>query len=133
MRGSWGAVALVASLCAYGLVLGHIRATGQRLRAGNSEGPWWFGYARDVSNLLALVAVTVSFWGVGFPPPLALAAAFLLVLFVYVLDYWLGRGLRRAMAGWLAAAAGVGVAAIVLMQPARVAAELAALLHRLFT
>ena len=132
MRGSWGAVALVVSLCAYGLVLGHIRATGQRLRAGNSEGPWWFGYARDISNLLALVAVTVSFWGVGFPPPLALAAAFLLVLFVYVLDYWLGRGLRRAVAGWLAGAAGVGIAALVLMAPERVIHELTVIMDKLF-
>jgi len=132
MRG-WGAVALVASLCVYGLVLGHIRATGQRLRTSDSEGPWWFGYSRDASNLLALVAVTLSFWAVGFDPPIAMAAAFLLVLFVYVLDYWLGRGLRRAMAGWLAAAAGVGVAAIVLIAPARVAAGLAALLERLFS
>ena len=135
MRGmsrTWGAVLLVASLAAYGWALGHIRSVGQRVASGNSEGPWWFGYSRDGSNLIALALVWAAFWLLGFAPALALAAAFLLVLFVYLLDYWLGRGLRRAMAGWLAAAVGVGIAALVLMAPARVAAELAALINRLF-
>jgi hypothetical protein len=125
---TWGAVALVASFCAYGFALGHIRALGQ-----TRSDAWWFGYARDVSNLVTLGLVTLSFWGIGFPASLALAAAFLLVLFVYVLDYWLGRGLRRAVAGWLAAAVGVGIAALVLMAPARVVHELTVIMDKLFS
>jgi hypothetical protein len=131
MRGvthTWGAVALVASLCAYGFALGYIRT----LRKTRGDA-WWFGYSRDGSNLAALLAVSFSFWGIDFRPSLALAAGFVLVLFVYLLDYFLGRGLRRAVAGWLAAAAGVGIAALVLMAPARVAHELAAIMDRLFS
>ena len=125
---TWGAVALVASLFAYGWALGQIRTA--RKRSGDA---WWFGYARDGSNLAAVTAVGVSFWGIHFQPSLAMAAAFLLVLFVYVLDYWLGRGLRRAVAGWLAAAAGVGIAGLILMAPARVADGLTQVMALLFS
>jgi hypothetical protein len=78
------------------------------------ESTWWFGYARDLTNLGGLGMYVAAFFLVGFPGPLALLASALLGIVTYGLDYLYGRVLsinRTALA--LAAtltAAGVTIA-----------------------
>src|SRR5437764_15428953 len=76
--------------------------------------PWWFGYARDGTNLSAALIAWGAYLGFDFAPPVAFLAAALTTLSTYSLDWVLARGLRlkRArialaipLAAWVALAA----------------------------
>src|SRR5437764_2157698 len=95
-----GVFLLLASLAGFGFVLGQLRHARHR-KAGS--GPWWFGYARDLTNLCALGATSVALALGGFAGPLALLGGFLITLVTYFADYWLAHGLHLRAASWLAA------------------------------
>lgn len=66
-----------------------------RLRSVDGPAPpWWFGYARDATNLSALLIAWGAYRGLGFATAVALLAAGLTVLGTYTLDWALARGLR---------------------------------------
>ncbi|MCU1281878.1 MAG: hypothetical protein JWM53_5424 [bacterium] len=76
--------------------------------------PWWFGYARDGTNLSFVLIAWGAFLGLDFPPAVAFLAAALTTLTTYVLDWALARSLTEraarialgvALAGWVACVA----------------------------
>jgi hypothetical protein len=90
----------------------------QRLRLVDERAPpWWFGYARDGASLAANLMLWGGYLMAGFPSPVALAAAMLTALTLYLVDWTFARalGLKRvrlalapAIAGWLVAVALAG-------------------------
>ncbi|MDB4966091.1 MAG: hypothetical protein JWN44_1780 [Myxococcales bacterium] len=56
--------------------------------------PWWFGYARDATNLSACLMCWGAYLGLGLAPAVAFLAAALTTLGTYLLDWVLARGLR---------------------------------------
>jgi hypothetical protein len=56
--------------------------------------PWWFGYARDGTNLSACLMAWGAYLGLGFNPAVAFLAAGWTTLATYILDWLLARGLR---------------------------------------
>jgi hypothetical protein len=66
-----------------------------RLRLADSHSPpWWFGYARDATNLAAALMLWGAYLMFDFSPPVALCAAMLTTLVTYLLDWTLARALR---------------------------------------
>ena len=67
----------------------------QRLRLVDEQAPpWWFGYARDGANLAANLMLWGGYELLGFSPAVALAAAMLTTLALYIVDWTLARALR---------------------------------------
>src|SRR5262249_24757598 len=58
-----------------------------------TESTWWFGYARDLANLVAFLLFAASFRMLGLPTPMALLAGGVWVMGAYGLDYLLARAL----------------------------------------
>jgi hypothetical protein len=66
-----------------------------RLRRVDRENPpWWFGYARDGSNLSAILMLWGAFLLMNFAPAVAFLAAGLTTVGAYVLDWLVARALR---------------------------------------
>jgi hypothetical protein len=70
--------------------------------------PWWFGYARDGTNLSAVLIAWGAYLGFDYAPAVAFLAAGLTTLTTYILDWIFARGLklrhaRAALAVTLAA------------------------------
>ena len=127
--GPAGLVVLYLGLVGFGLVLDRLR----RARTRKAEGaPWWFGYARDITNLMALLVTGAALAIAGYAPPLAFLYGFLLTLATYLADYGLAHGLRLRHASMLAALGGVLLTIPVVLVPARCADLMNALLLRLF-
>ncbi len=100
------------SLVADGVLAGalavHAELLARLRRADAPTPPWWFGYARDGTNLSALLIAWGAYLGFGFAPAVAFLAAALTTLATYILDWILARGLalrhaRLALAALLAA------------------------------
>ena len=124
-----GLVLLYAGLVGFGLALDRLRRT----RAGKADGtPWWFGYARDLTNLLALLVTGAGLALGGFAPPLAILCGFLVTLATYLVDYGLSHGLHVHRASLFAALFGVLATTPLVFSPARCADLMNALLLRLF-
>ncbi len=87
-----GVLLLAAVAAIYSLSLTMLR------RAGRTASPWWFGYARDLDNLVAVLLFSGAFAIAGLPGHLALLAGAAIALFGYLLDWFLARhlGLRQA-------------------------------------
>ena len=97
--------ALVGALAVHAELLARLR------RVDAPTPPWWFGYARDGTNLSALLIAWGAYLGFDYPPAVAFLAAGLTTLSTYILDWGFARGLklRRArlalavtLAGWVA-------------------------------
>ena len=103
------------SLVADGVLAGalavHAELLARLRRVDAPTPPWWFGYARDGTNLSAVLMLWGAYLGFGFPPAVAFLAAGLTTLVTYILDWVLARGfkLKRArltlaltLAAWVA-------------------------------
>ena len=124
-----GIALLYAALIGFGFALQRLRRT----RARKAEGaPWWFGYARDLTNLLALLVTSLALGLAGFAPPLALLYGFVVTLATYLADYALSHGLSVHRASALATLVGFVCAAPLVLFPARCAEAVSALLSYLF-
>lgn len=95
---------LAAALAIHAELLARLR------RVDAPTPPWWFGYARDGTNLAAVLIAWGAFLGFDYPPAVAFLAAALTTLSTYILDWIFARGLalRHArialgvvLAGWL--------------------------------
>jgi hypothetical protein len=90
------------SLVADGVLAGalavHAELLARLRRVDAPTPPWWFGYARDGTNLSAVLIAWGAYLGFGYPPAVAFLAAGLTVLVTYILDWVLARGfkVRRA-------------------------------------
>jgi hypothetical protein len=80
--------ALAGALAVHAELLARLR------RVDGPTPPWWFGYARDATNLSACLMYWGAFLGFGFAPPVAFLAAALTTLGTYILDWLLAQGLR---------------------------------------
>lgn len=95
---------LAAALAVHAELLARLR------RVDASTPPWWFGYARDGTNLSALLIAWGAYLGFDYTPAVAFLAAGLTTLTTYVLDWIFARGLRlrharatlaAALAAWI--------------------------------
>jgi hypothetical protein len=84
--------ALAAALAVHAELLARLR------RVDAPTPPWWFGYARDGTNLSAVLIAWGAYLGFGFAPAVAFLAAGLTTLTTYVLDWVIARGLRLSRA-----------------------------------
>jgi hypothetical protein len=84
--------ALVVALAVHAELLARLR------RVDAPTPPWWFGYARDGTNLSAVLIAWGAYLGFGFAPAVAFLAAALTVLTTYVLDWVIARGFKLAHA-----------------------------------
>jgi len=86
------------SLVADGVLAGalalHAELLARLRRVDAPTPPWWFGYARDGTNLSAVLMLWGAYLGFGFPPAVAFLAAGLTTLSTYILDWLLARGLK---------------------------------------
>lgn len=81
----------------------HLELLARLRRVDSSSPPWWFGYARDGTNLSALLMSWGAYLGLDFAAPVAFLAAALTTLATYILDWAVARGLRvqaRLRSGW---------------------------------
>jgi hypothetical protein len=72
----------------------HAELLARLRRVDSPDPPWWFGYARDGSNLSAVLMAWGAYDGLGFTPAVAFLAASLTTLTTYILDWVIARGLR---------------------------------------
>lgn len=92
-----------------------------RLRSVDGPAPpWWFGYARDATNLSALLIAWGAYRGLGYATAVALLAAGLTVLATYSLDWLLARRLRLRRARIALALPLAAWVALVALRPAEV-------------
>jgi len=72
----------------------HAELLARLRRVDTPDPPWWFGYARDGSNLSAMLMAWGAYVGFGFTTAVAFLAATLTTLTTYILDWSFARGLR---------------------------------------
>jgi hypothetical protein len=72
----------------------HAELLARLRRVDAPDPPWWFGYARDGSNLSAVLMAWGAYDGLGFTTAVAFLAAALTTLTTYILDWVIARGLR---------------------------------------
>jgi len=116
-----GDVALAFALAAHVELLA-------RLRAAETAGPWWFGYARDGANLAAALMLWGAYLMIGFAPPVALMTGMLTCLVAYLLDWSVARALRARRPRLLLAVMLLPWVAWVALAPAQLHARFSALL-----
>jgi hypothetical protein len=103
--------ALLLALFVHAELLARLR----RVDRGNP--PWWFGYARDGSNLSGILMLWGAFLLRGFPGPTAFLAAGLTAVATYVFDWLVGRALKLRHARLLLAVPLITWAALVVLLP----------------
>jgi hypothetical protein len=109
---------LVLSLAVHAELLARLR------RADAPKPAWWFGYARDGTNLAAMLMYLGAYLGLHFAGPVAFLAAALTTLVTYMLDWFFARGLRLQRVR-LALAMPLGLwVAVVSLRPAPIASGL---------
>lgn len=100
MSPEWlGGAALIAAALVYDVFLAALRRADRAYPSTDpTESTWWFGYARDLVNLLGFLLYAAGFRILELRWALALLAAGILTLCAYGLDYFYGRALtvRRA-------------------------------------
>ena len=82
-----GMLSLIASIIVFAMVLDALRREGRKVAAGDAKRVWWFGYTRDLMNLLGLVLLSTSHYLLGFKGPIALMAGFTTGLILYLHDF----------------------------------------------
>jgi hypothetical protein len=101
-----GGAALGVAALVYDALLGALRRSDRAFPSTRpAESMWWFGYARDLANLLGFLLFAVGFRLLDLPWPRALLAAALMTLLAYGLDYFFGRVWTRRRAEVVLAAA----------------------------
>ncbi len=103
--------ALAAAVAIHAELLARLR------RVDAPRPPWWFGYARDGTNLSALLMAWGAYVGLDYAPPVAFLAAALTTLATYMLDWLVARGLKLRRARLALALPLVAWVAIVALQP----------------
>jgi hypothetical protein len=102
---------LVADGALAGALAVHAELLARLRRVDAPTPPWWFGYARDGTNLSAVLIAWGAYLGLGYAPAVAFLAAALTALSTYILDWVLARGFRvrharvalaLLLAGWVA-------------------------------
>jgi hypothetical protein len=87
-----GALALSSAAILHAVLMAGVRKADRAFPSTNPvESSWWFGYARDLSNLAGLAMFVSAFFVLGFPGSLAVLAGALLGIVSYGLDYFFGR------------------------------------------
>ena len=89
---------LVADGALAGALAVHAELLARLRRVDAPTPPWWFGYARDGTNLSALLIAWGAYLGFGFRPAVAFLASGLTVLATYILDWVIARGLKLGRA-----------------------------------
>jgi hypothetical protein len=97
-----GALSLIASMTVYAMALEALRRERHAMSAGDVRRVWWFGYTRDLMNILGLVLIAMSHYLLGFPGPLALLAGFFTSFACYLLDFGLAQVARARRRGFWA-------------------------------
>lgn len=104
----------------------HLELLARLRRVDSATPPWWFGYARDGTNLSALLMSWGAYVGLDFAAAVAFLAAALTTLATYILDWAVARTLRvrvRDRSGWARLVLGLPLAAwvlVVALRPAQV-------------
>ncbi len=121
---------LVADGALAGALAIHAELLARLRRVDAPTPPWWFGYARDGTNLSAVLIAWGAYLGFGYTPAVAFLAAALTTLGTYILDWVLARGLRMRRAR-LALALTLGAwVAIVALRPDPIGRALQQLIAR---
>ena len=89
---------LVADGVLAGALAVHAELLARLRRVDAPTPPWWFGYARDGTNLSAVLIAWGAYLGFGFAPAVAFLAAGLTTLVTYILDWVLARGFKLSRA-----------------------------------
>jgi hypothetical protein len=114
-----GGAALGVAAFVYAALLGALRRADRAYPSTlPAASPWWFGYARDLANLLGFLLFAVGFRVLDLRWPRALLAAGLMTLLGYGLDYLFGRRWlwRRTQAALSAALLALAIAASALRE-----------------
>jgi hypothetical protein len=87
-----GGLALALGALVYDIFLFILRRVDRAFPSTDpTESTWWFGYARDLANLVAFLLFAASFRVLGLPAPVALLAGGVWVMGAYGLDYLFAR------------------------------------------
>ena len=87
-----GGVALALGALIYDVCLVTLRRVDRAFPSTDpTESTWWFGYARDIANLVAFLLFAAGFRILGLPTPMALLAGGVWVMGAYGLDYLFAR------------------------------------------
>jgi hypothetical protein len=111
---------LVADGALAGALAVHAELLARLRRVDAPTPPWWFGYARDGTNLSALLMAWGAYLGFDYPPAVAFLAAGLTVLTTYILDWLVARGLRVRHARLALAVPLAAWVALVALRPAAI-------------
>jgi hypothetical protein len=105
---------LAAALAVHAELLARLR------RVDAPTPPWWFGYARDGTNLSAALIAWGAYLGFGYAPAVAFLAAAMTTLSTYMLDWAFARGLRARHARLALAVTLAAWVAVVALRPATI-------------
>lgn len=120
-----GAVALAAVAAIYGALLARLR----RFETARAAAlPWWFGYARDGTNVFCAALYAGGFFAAGLPGPSALTAGVALLCAHYVADWAFGKKLALRLGPPIVAFAVAATGAALALCARPLAAALARLL-----
>jgi hypothetical protein len=97
----------------------HVELLARLRRVDAARPPWWFGYARDGTNLSAILMMWGAFLLLRFPAALAFLAAGLTAVGTYVLDWLIARALKLRHARLILAVPLLAWVAIVALLPAQ--------------
>jgi hypothetical protein len=128
-----GVLSLIASIIVYAMALEALRREGRKLAQADATRVWWFGYLRDLMNLLALVLLALSHYLLGFEGPVALMTGFATGFTLYLLDSALAHFARLTRAFPALVAIIVLLTLPTQIAPRSVARVLGGVLHALFS
>ncbi len=106
----------------------HVELLARLRRVDAARPPWWFGYARDGTNLSAILMLWGAFLLAGLQGAIAFLAAGLTAVGTYVLDWLVGRALKLRHARLILAVPLLAWVAIVALLPAQLDSILARLI-----
>lgn len=128
-----GAVLLFAAAIVYPVLLARLRLLDRAFPSTNPvDSTWWFGYARDLANLVGALGFAGGFWQLGLAPPLAVLAGASLTLVAYGLDYLYARAMSWRRAAVLLAGTLIALAVAAIALRTTLARALETLVSRLF-
>ena len=128
-----GGAALGLAVLVYDVVLAALRRADRAFPSTDpTENTWWFGYARDLVNLLGFLMFAAGFRLLELPWPRALLASGLMTMGGYGLDFFFGRAWSVRRAEVALAGALLAVAALAAMLREELANGLDAVMRVLF-
>jgi hypothetical protein len=94
-----GGFTLVGSAVIYALLLAAVRRVDRAYPSTNpTESTWWFGYARDLTNLVGAGGFALGYYLLGFAAPRALICGVAIGLVVYGMDFLIARKIETPYA-----------------------------------